>query len=279
MIASATVGAQRARIGDVEITYEIVGDGPALVWAHGLASCVDGDRDVVESFASSFTVLAYDARGHGRSTPVRSNDGYSYPLLGGDLIGLLDHIGWDRAVLAGASMGGATCARVAALQPSRAVALVMARPAAHGDDGAAPPWLQALFAGGAHAIRTGGIEGAIAYLLSIPLARAELEANPARIDALRRDWMRHDPLSIAAALDAMPHSSPLIGLTPDRITLPSLIIPGSDLIHPAETGAMIADLIPGAELAPPFDGLPRDREVVELVALVRAFLERTGGRA
>jgi len=265
---------QRARVGDVELAYEIIGDGPPLIWCHGLASCRDGDRDVIDAFSETFTVLSYDARGHGRSSPSHDARDFSYRQLAEDVLGMLDHVGWQAAIFTGASMGAATLARVACIAPERARALVMARPAAMGDDGKAPAWLQMLFAGGAHAIRTGGIDGAIEFLMSIPLARAELDANPRRLVDLRRDWTRHDPLSIAAALEGVPPTAPLEGgLTSDMIRCPVLVIPGNDVIHPTEAGIEIAELIPGATLAEPFDSLPRDEEVRGLVSLVRGFLK------
>jgi len=266
---------QRAQIGDVELAYELTGEGPPLVWCHGLASCRDGDRDVIDAFSETFTVLSYDARGHGRSSPVHDAGAFSYRALAEDALGMLDHIGWPSAIFTGASMGAATLARVACIAPERARALVMARPGAMGDDGKAPAWLQVLFAGGAHAIRTGGIDGAIDFLMTIPLARAELEANPGRLDGLRKDWTRHDPLSIAAALEGVPPTAPLEGgLTSDMIRCPALIIPGSDVIHPTEAGVEVARLIPGSTLAEPFDSLPRDEEVRGLVDLVREFVAR-----
>ncbi|MCA1830656.1 MAG: alpha/beta hydrolase, partial [Actinobacteria bacterium] len=192
-----------------------------------------------------------------------------------DLLALLDHVGWERAILAGASMGAATCARVAVLAPERVAALIMARPGAMGDDGRAPSWLQLLFAGGAHAVRTGGIQGALDYLMTIPMARDQLEADPSRVEQLHRDWDRHDPSSIAGALEGIPRTAPMEGgLTSAAIRCPTLIIPGSDLIHPTEAALTVASMIPGAECAVPFNGIPRAREVEEMVALVGSFLER-----
>jgi pimeloyl-ACP methyl ester carboxylesterase len=266
---------RRARLGDIEIAYEVYGDGPPLVWCHGLASCRDGDRDVIDAFASSFTVLSYDARGHGRSSPVYDARDFSYVKLAEDAIGMLDHVGWSSAILTGASMGAASLARVACLAPERARALVMARPGAMGEDGKAPAWLQMLFAGGANAIRSGGVEGAIEFLMSIPLARDEIATNPNRLEDLRRDWTRHDPLSIAAALEGVPPTGPLDGgLSSDMISCPVLVIPGNDVIHPTEAGIKVASLIPGAVVALPFGSIPRADEVRALVALVDDFLTR-----
>src|SRR5207249_2767741 len=110
-----------------------------------------------------------------------------------------------------------------------------------------------------------------------PMAREQLESDPERIEQLHRDWDRHDPLSIAGALDGIPGTAPMDGgLTTNTILCPTLVIPGSDLIHPTEAGVAVASMILGAECAVPFDGLPRGREVDEMVALVRSFLERRG---
>lgn len=266
----------RAPVNDVELVFDVSGAGERLVWCHGLASCREGDRDVIEAFASSgFQVLSYDARGHGSSSPVRETARMTYAALAEDLRALLEHVGWDAAVLAGASMGAATAARTAALWPDRARALVMARPGAADDAGErAPAWLQLLFAGGAHAIRAGGIEAAIEYLYSIPMAREALESDPSRLDGLRADWGRHDPLSIAAALEGVPQTSPLDhGVLIEQITSPSMVIPGSDLIHPREAGERVAASITGAVLVPPFEGLARADEVANLIKLVREFVD------
>jgi pimeloyl-ACP methyl ester carboxylesterase len=266
---------RRALVGEIEIAYEIVGGGPRLVWCHGLASCREGDRDVIDAFAEHFTVLAYDARGHGASQPLYDEALYSYPSLADDLAGLLDHVAWDQAVLAGASMGAGTASRLAILEPRRAAALVMARPGSSG--GPASERLQTLFRLGADAILSGGLDAAFAFLMSIPEARAELEKDPPRIEGLKRDWGRHDPASIAAAMKGIPASAPLAGgLDTRAIAVPTLVIPGNDAIHPTEAGLRCAELIPGAVCAPPFDSLPRPRETRAFVDLVTGFVATLG---
>jgi pimeloyl-ACP methyl ester carboxylesterase len=225
---------------------------------------------VIDALAEHFTVLGYDARGHGDSPPVTEESSYTYPALSSDLRALLDHVGWAEAVLAGASMGAATAARVAMEEPARASALIIARPATAG--GPAGPEMQLLFRLGGKAIRDGGWDAAVAFLMTIPEAAERLGEDPGRLDALRTEWSRHDPASIAAALIGIPASGPL---TPEvdiaSITAPTLVIPGNDLLHPTAAGEAVAAMIPGAQLAPPFDGLPRDEEVAGLVRLIRDF--------
>jgi pimeloyl-ACP methyl ester carboxylesterase len=265
------VGATRfAELTEVTLAYEFSGAGPRMVWCHGLGSCREGDRDVIDALSETFEVLSYDARGHGQSPPVTDESQYTYPKLSADLRALLDHVGWDRSFFAGASMGAATEVRVAMEEPERVEALVMARPGSAGT--AASERVQLLFRLGGEAIRNGGWDAAIDFLLTIPEANAELGGDRSRLDALRAEWSRHDEASIAAALIGIPASAALTPeLDPNAITAPVLVIPGDDPIHPREAGEAVARLIPGATLGEPFDGLPREEETRKFVALIREF--------
>src|ERR1700761_4859763 len=82
------------------------GEGPAVVLLHGLTAT----RRYVVMGSSALArgghrVIAYDARGHGRSAPAPDPEAYGYEELAGDLEAVLDGAGIERAVLAGASMG------------------------------------------------------------------------------------------------------------------------------------------------------------------------------
>jgi pimeloyl-ACP methyl ester carboxylesterase len=260
-----------AHLPEATLAYEISGHGPRLVWCHGLGSCRAGDRDVIDALANHFTVLAYDARGHAESPPVTDEAMYTYAAMSRDLRALLDHVGWDRAVLAGASMGAGAAVRVAMEEPHRARALIMTRPGSAG--GPANERLQMLFRLGGEAIRSGGWDAAIEFILTIPEAVERLGDDRSRLDGLRAEWSRHHPASIAAALIGIPASAPLTPeLDPGAITAPVLVIPGDDPIHPREAGEEVARRIPGARLAQPFNGRPRDEETRRLVAQIRDFV-------
>lgn len=263
-----------AELSEVTLAYEISGNGPRIVWSHGLGSSREGDRDVIDALGEHFTVLAYDARGHAQSSPVTDESLHTYAHLSRDLCELLDHVGWERTAMAGASMGAATQGRVAMEHPARVSSLVMARPGTSGT--ATAERLQFLFRLGGEALRSGGWDAVIAFLMTIPEAAAELAGKPERVDAMLQEWSRHDERSIAAALIGIPSSSPLTPeLAPTRITARVLVIPGDDPIHPREAGEKVAAAIPGARLAPPFNGLPREDETRNFVAMIRAFVEET----
>src|SRR5947208_3382461 len=98
------------------------GEGTAVILLHGLTAThryvVMGSRALERS---GRRVIAYDARGHGRSEPAEP---YDYPALAADLERVMDDRGIDAAVLAGASMGAHTLLRFALEHPERALALV-----------------------------------------------------------------------------------------------------------------------------------------------------------
>src|SRR5438445_12539781 len=88
------------------------GEGQPVVLAHGLTAT---RRYVVMGSTAlergGHRVIAYDARGHGASSPAQTAGAYRYEDLGADLEAVLDRAGVERAVLAGASMGAHTLAR------------------------------------------------------------------------------------------------------------------------------------------------------------------------
>jgi len=113
-----------ARSGDVEIFYHrfgAPGATPVLI-AHGLSYFSYDWTGIAEALATDREVVAVDLRGFGDSTrsPERH---YDLRDFAGDLIAVLDHLQWPRAVLAGHSMGGRICLCTAHWYPDRVAAL------------------------------------------------------------------------------------------------------------------------------------------------------------
>ena len=102
-----------------ELHFEVSGSGPAVVLVHaGIADLRMWD-DQVPALAADHTVVRYDLRGFGRT---RTEPGpYSNRQ---DLADLLDHLGIDRAVVVGCSMGGMIALDFVLERPERAAALV-----------------------------------------------------------------------------------------------------------------------------------------------------------
>jgi 3-oxoadipate enol-lactonase len=125
------MSAMRAACGDVELEYEVRGDGPQLVWLHGLSGSLEESRPLCEALSQHYQVLWYSTRGHGRSTPVHDRRAYEYDLIADDLERMLDHVGFDRPVIGGGSHGANTALRHALRHPGRARALLLVAPGAN----------------------------------------------------------------------------------------------------------------------------------------------------
>jgi len=103
------------------------GDGPVLVVAHGVFDDGPCRTPLAREFADEYDVVAYDARGHGRSEAPES--GYGVDDRVADLVGLLGALDVENPVLFGHSMGGDTVLATAAAHPDLPRAVVAVDPA------------------------------------------------------------------------------------------------------------------------------------------------------
>lgn len=92
-------------IEDGTLWYEERGEGPPLVCLHGGWYNADSWRPQVDRFADENRVVTYDLRGHGRTGATGSRR-YSVDLFVDDLERLLAHLGIERPILCGLSVGG-----------------------------------------------------------------------------------------------------------------------------------------------------------------------------
>jgi pimeloyl-ACP methyl ester carboxylesterase len=234
----------------VGLSGEEAGQGSAIVLLHGLTATrryvVMGSRALERA---GHRVIAYDARGHGRSEPAADPRAYGYQRLAADLGAVLDQADVERALLAGASMGAHTALRFALEHPDRVAGLVLITPAydpaSHGGEAELRAW-DALAKG----LREGGVEGFVAAydLRAIPEAmRATVET------VLRQRLAAHEhPLAVADALEAVPRSRPFERLEElTAIAAPTVVVASRDQLdpgHPLAVGEAYARAIPGAEL-------------------------------
>ena len=114
----------RLRRDGAEIHYEVYGNGPAVVFAHGLGGNHLSWWQQVAHFAPSRTCVVFAHRGFPPSSPV---PGKSAPdSYADDLAALIDELKLDRVSLVAQSMGGWTCLEYALREPKKVRALVMA---------------------------------------------------------------------------------------------------------------------------------------------------------
>ena len=99
------------------------GAGRPLVALHGHMSDAESFTGLAQRLAPGWRLIALDQRGHGYSD--RPAD-YSREGYVADVVALLDHLGLDRAVLLGHSVGGLNAYQLAARHPERVEAIINA---------------------------------------------------------------------------------------------------------------------------------------------------------
>jgi pimeloyl-ACP methyl ester carboxylesterase len=119
---------EHAKVNGVELAYEVVGSGAPTLLIHG-AHLADALQPLVtEPALERFRRIRYHRRGLGGSTrPVQAAP-TSVAEQADDAVGLLDHLGVDRAHVVGHSFGGAIALELAARHSTRVASLVLLEP-------------------------------------------------------------------------------------------------------------------------------------------------------
>ena len=99
------------------------GSGDPILFSHGFLMDHSMFDPQVEALSDRYRCIRWDERGFGQT--VTSPDAFSYWDSAGDALGLLDHLGIERAVLAGMSQGGFLSMRAALTTPERVRALIL----------------------------------------------------------------------------------------------------------------------------------------------------------
>ncbi|PRY40420.1 alpha/beta fold hydrolase [Umezawaea tangerina] len=223
---------------DVDIHYEVQGDGPPLVLLGGQANNHHWWDGVRPDFAAAFTAVVLDYRGTGDSGKP-DTDSYSTRGFADDVLRVLDHLGVDRAHVYGTSMGGRVAQWIAADHPERVDRLVL---------GCTSP-------GEPHGVeRSADVRRSLAQVDRAASRRALLELmyTPAWIAS-------HDgPFTTLGDPDMPPHARRGHLLASGRhnswdalpsIGAPTLVVHGTDdVFNPTANAPLIAGRIPGAEL-------------------------------
>ena len=258
----------------VELNVRDEGAGRLLLWGHGLLSDMqfeDDTRLMVPPPEDDVRVVRYDARGHGQSGASRQDGDYEWSSLALDMLGVLDGVAADTAVLGGASMGTATALHAAVRAPDRVEGLVLVIPPT--------AWggrrVQAgMYRAGATLVSTAGLGPFVTMGRAAPAPKiltGELgyvhDAIFKSMERLDRDVVPHI-LRGAAASDLPPRE------TLSELTMPALILAWKgDTGHPTSTANELGRLLPDAELH--VGGTADD--VKRWPSLVADFLRSRGG--
>jgi pimeloyl-ACP methyl ester carboxylesterase len=266
--------------GSITIAGEQAGEGPPVVLVHGLSATrrnvVQGSRHLIKR---GYSLVAYDARGHGESDPPGDPAAYEYRDLVADLEAVIDHLELERPALVGSSMGAATVLTYALEHPERVPALVQITPAytgrgrtADGVDG--DTWEKL-----AGALEEGGVDGFVEVSQTDDLPEKWRRVAE---EATRQRMERHrHPEGVAAALRVVPYSTAFEGLERlESLELPTLIVASrdeADWLHELEVARDYERRLPNVELAIEDEGqAPLAWQGARLSGVIGDFLERAG---
>ncbi len=237
-------GAHTARIAvqDVELGVDVRGSGAAVLFVHGFPFDRSMWRHQLAGL-SRWKRIAPDLRGVGESNAPA--DGYSIARYADDLIGVLDALEVDRAVVCGLSMGGYIAFELMRRYAPRVSGLVLCdtRPEADTEEGrrGREELVQIALERGAEAVGE--------RLLPRLLAPTTLADQPEVVEQYREMTRRVSVPGMVGALRAMrdrPDSTPVLA----EIHVPTLVMVGSDdQVTPPAVALEMSRAIAGAELA------------------------------
>jgi len=114
-----------ANIHGLSLNYEVTGQGPAVVFLHGMTGSTRDWASQIAVLSPKFRAVALDMRGHGRSAAPSTEAEYLIPLLAEDVLGLLDLLNIEKCCLVGHSIGGFIALEFALSHRKRLAALVL----------------------------------------------------------------------------------------------------------------------------------------------------------
>ncbi len=234
-----------AQVGDLNMCYELKGEGYPLVLIMGLTANMDWwEPRVVDELAEHYRVLLFDNRGAGRTVTPEEGE-FSIPQMANDTAGLMEALGIERAHVVGVSMGGMIAQELALRHPEKVDKLVLC----------------VTFCGGANTVYasqevlkvladgSGGADEIVRRALSIMFPEEWLESHPGYLDVFKDCYMRA-PITANNMVRQFMATTKLD--TYDRlpaIQAPTLVLYGADdILIPPVNSRTIAGQIPGAKV-------------------------------
>jgi 3-oxoadipate enol-lactonase len=213
-----------------------------VVFLHGFPFSHAMWAPQLEHLVDRYRVVAYDLRGMGQS---EVGDGqYTIESYVDDLVALLDHLGEERVVVCGLSMGGYVALRAVEREPERIRGLILAdtRSGADTDEGRIGR------ADSIRALKRQGLTPFIESFLPKVLGPSTLGTRPAVIAAVEEMVKNQRVTGLAGALLAMAARTDTTESL-HAIRVPTLVLVGEeDTLTPPAQSREIAARIPDAEL-------------------------------
>lgn len=230
----------KVHVNGIDLHYVLEGSGPVVTLAHSLATDLTLWDELGAELAKRFTVLRFDARGHGRTSAPAGP--YDFPMLVADLVGLLDALQIGRTHFVGLSMGGMLGQHFALSHPERLDHLALVSTTSRIPPEAGALWDERIAVARAQGMQA-HVESTLARWFTTPYRAAHPEVM-ARIGALVAATPVAGFAGWGAAICTLDVTAQL-----GAVRAPTLVVVGADDPGtPPAAGEAIAAAIPGARL-------------------------------
>lgn len=227
----------------IEIEYDDRGQGPPIVFGHGLLASKEMFAAQVAALEDRYRCVSLNWRGHGATSFPRAE--WTLWDMVDDTVALCGELGIERAVFAGLSQGGMAFMRLAMAHPELVEGLVLMDTSAGAED----PDMLDQYIGLAEAFREEPSPGVADAAAMVLYSQAWMEQNPEAYAHERDVMLSHQPEGIYWAATGAVFKRESVVDRLGEIAAPTLVVVGAeDVATPPEKAQQIADGVPGAEL-------------------------------
>jgi 3-oxoadipate enol-lactonase len=232
----------KTRVNNIQIAYDDIGSGPAVVLIHGYPFNRSMWTEQVAALADRYRVVTLDLRGHGESET--STGASTMTLMAQDVAALMDELQIERAVIGGLSMGGYVTLALYQLFPQRVEKLLLADTRAQADTEEG----KATRAEQVQQILAEGMAGIVNAMLPKLLSPETVSKRPEIVKRVRDMMIHTSPEGAAGALRGMAEREDQMERL-SQINVPTLIVVGKeDPITPVADSEKMHERIAGSQL-------------------------------
>ena len=235
-----------------DLDYDVAGSGTQspLIWGHGLT----GSRGISAAYPLvnlkpaevDRPVVRYDARGHGMSGLIEDATKGSWAELAQDQIGLVDHLGYERVVIGGVSMGAGTALHAALELRERLEKMVLVIPPTGWEERASQIDLYEQMA---RVVEERGPKALIASSAKMPPPDPFVGTSE-HGDRRAGSLGSYDPALLAACYRGAAFANLPVPNDIATITTPTLVLAWSgDPRHPVSTAERLRDTLPNVQVS------------------------------
>ena len=239
-------------VNGIDLYYEEVGDGAALIFLHEFAGDYRSWEPQMRFFARRYRCITLSYRGYPPSSVPHDPDAYSQDILLDDVTGLMDALGIDQAHICGLSVGANSAVYLGMRAPERCLSLVVAG-GGHGSvKGADREEFEQDFSVRAQRLLDEGMETVGREQADKPTRQPMKKKDPRGWAEFRDQLLEHSAEGSAYTALGVPLKRPNFYSIEDelrRMDVPTLVIVGDQDSNCLEGSLFLKQVLPRAGLA------------------------------